>query len=499
MHSVSVASPKKSTGGGKYSDNGQTKMDKWNEESEAKKIIENNIYGVDVNPESVAVTKLALFLKIAERGKKLSGLTNNIKVGNSLISDKSIDEMAFDWEEQFPEKFDAVVGNPPYVQLSMDSEVKQNVKEYLKKRFESSMGRLNTFGFFTRLGIDTLKDHGLLGLIIPNTILTQDYYEKLREMILDSCKIESIVSFSDLPFKDAVVENIILILRKTDSKEERMKNDVKVFTINDTLSFVIQNKITQKIFYESRKKTFGIFWSDHMFSLKTKIEANSSRFGKFFEINQAIALKHDRAKYIAKQKKNESYKKVIDGRNMNRYSLTWGGDYLKYDINAIHSCKREDIFLSSEKLFFRRVGDRLIATFDDERFYALNTLVVMNKKPEIQTSILYFLSIFNSKLLNYYYQTFLKSTKTVFSEIQARQVADLPMKIADQNTEKKMIALVDKMLSFHKCLDEVDNEKTNERIKIEEKISITDNEIDELVYKLYGITEDEKKIIESDD
>ena len=99
--------------------------------------------------------------------------------------------------------------------------------------------------------------------------------------------------------------------------------------------------------------------------------------------------------------------------------------------------------------------------------------------------------------MNYYYQTFLKSTKTVFSEIQARQVADLPMKIADQNTEKKMIVLVDKMLSFHKCLDEVDNEKTNERIKIEEKISITDNEIDELVYKLYNITEEEKKIIES--
>ena len=60
-----------------------------------------------------------------------------------------------------------------------------------------------------------------------------------------------------------------------------------------------------------------------------------------------------------------------------------------------------------------------------------------------------------------------------------------------------MITLVDKMLSLHKCLDEVDNEKTNERIKIEEKISITDNEIDELVYELYNITEEEKKIIES--
>ena len=114
----------------KYSDNGQAKMDKWNEESEAKEIIENNIYGVDINPESAEITKLALFLKIAERGKKLSELTNNIKVGNSLISDKSIDKMAFNWELEFPQifydendkervntGFNVVIGNPPYLNI----------------------------------------------------------------------------------------------------------------------------------------------------------------------------------------------------------------------------------------------------------------------------------------------------------------------------------------------------------------------------------------------
>ena len=483
----------------KYSDNGQTKMDKWNEESEAKKIIESNIYGVDVNPESVAVTKLALYLKIAERGKKLSGLTNNIKVGNSLISDKSIDEMAFDWEEQFPEKFDVVIGNPPYVQLSMDNKVRQNVKEYLIKRFESSMGRLNTFGFFTRFGIDILKNDGLFGFIIPNTILTQDYYEKLREMILDSCKIESIVSFSDLPFKDAVVENIILILRKTDSKEERMKNDVKVFNVNDTLSFVIQNKITQKIFLESRKYVFGIFWDKNILLLKEKLETDSEMLCDFLDVNQAIALRHDRQKWVTTNKSAKNAKPLlIGGKNINRYSLDWDRSYLIYDLNGIHSSKDESIFLTKEKIIFRRVANRLIATLDTEQFYGLHTLVIMNLKSKVNYNLRYFLAIFNSKLMTYYYQKIFASTKTVFSEIGARQVDLLPIKIPDHKIEKRMILLVDKMLSFHKCLDEVDNEKTNERIKIEEKISITDNEIDELVYKLYGITEDERKVIEEE-
>lgn len=186
---------------------------------------------------------------------------------------------------------------------------------------------------------------------------------------------------------------------------------------------------------------------------------------------------------------------MIDGRHINRYSLKWDGHYLKYDVKAIHSCKREDIFLSTEKLFFRRVGDKLIATLDNQKFYALNTLVVMNKKQYINLGIQYFLALFNSKLMNYYYQNFLKSTKRVFSEIQARQVKNLPIKQIPESQQETIIKLVDKMLSLNKRLNEFGDKKTDERARIEEEIKKTDKEIDELVYKLYGITEEEKEII----
>jgi hypothetical protein len=174
-------------------------------------------------------------------------------------------------------------------------------------------------------------------------------------------------------------------------------------------------------------------------------------------------LKHDREKYLSKIKHDDSYKPVIDGRHINRYSLQWDGSYLRYDINAIHSCKREDIFLQREKLFFRRVSNKLIATLDKRQFYALNTLVVMNKKEGIDLDIRYFLALFNSNLLNFYYKNFLKSTKKVFSEIQAKQVEQLPIKVIDLRnpTEKaihdKLVSLADKMLTlkkqYHKTLD----------------------------------------------
>ena len=142
---------------GKYSHVGKKKkselsqyvtFDKEIEGQEVRTIIQNNIFGVDINEEAIEITQLNLFLKLATSSNQLPDVSKNLRVGNALIDDKSIDPKAFDWKQVFPEKFDVVIGNPPYVQLSMDSEVKQNVKEYLKKRFESSMGRLNTFGFF---------------------------------------------------------------------------------------------------------------------------------------------------------------------------------------------------------------------------------------------------------------------------------------------------------------------------------------------------------------
>ena len=90
-----------------------------------KSILENNLYGVDINEESVEIAKLSLWLRTAEKGRKLSDLNHNIKCGNSLIDDPEIaGEKAFDWKKEFPEimkagGFDVVIGNPPYVRAEL--------------------------------------------------------------------------------------------------------------------------------------------------------------------------------------------------------------------------------------------------------------------------------------------------------------------------------------------------------------------------------------------
>lgn len=189
---------------------------------------------------------------------------------------------------------------------------------------------------------------------------------------------------------------------------------------------------------------------------------------------------------------------MIDGREIGRYRLSWAGSFLEYDVEKIHSCRRRDIFDASEKLFFRRVGEGLIATYDNAQFYALNTLVVLTPKAAYAGPIKAVLGWFNSRCINWYFRTFLKSSKRTFSEIQARQVAQLPFPKTLANGDRGAASLsqrVDTILSLRNRL--ATEQLPQRREQIQREIDATDRQIDQLVYQLYGLTDDEIAIVEA--
>ncbi|MBW4639315.1 MAG: N-6 DNA methylase [Gloeocapsa sp. UFS-A4-WI-NPMV-4B04] len=125
-------------------------------------ILSNNLYGVDLSPESVEITKLSLWLKTAERGKTLTYLDDNIKVGNSIVDDFEVTDYAFNWNAEFPHVFaaggfDVAIGNPPYVR----QEFLSPIKPYLQTHYESYDGVADLYTYFYEKGLKILKPRDL--------------------------------------------------------------------------------------------------------------------------------------------------------------------------------------------------------------------------------------------------------------------------------------------------------------------------------------------------
>ncbi len=361
----------------------------------------------------------------------------------------------FHWELEFPEVFftptglkpqaergfDIVMGNPPYVQIAMDSIISADLRPYLLSRYQSSMGRLNTFGFFVRFAMETSCADGFTSMIVPNTLLTMPYYAELRGYILLRSRIRRLLMLETMPFDSAIVENVVFVAQIDWDVGSRSTSQVQIDQpklVDGKLAFSPSNKaVLQSNFDNAKDHTFGVSLVAEHLDLRRKIEHATRPLGSLANINQAIALKHDRSAYISNQRLDSSYKPLLDGRDIGRYQLVFANAWLKYDSDAIHSCKREDIFLAKEKLLFRRVGDSLVACYDEEQYYALNTLVVITPKLNAP-SLRFLLALINSNLLNWFFLTFLKSSKQVFSEIQARQLAQLPIVSWDETTERSI-------------------------------------------------------------
>ncbi len=178
-------------------------------------ILENNIFGVDINDESVEIAKLSLWLRTAQKGRKLTSLNNNIKCGNSLIADKSVaGEKAFDWKSEFPQVFskggfDVIIGNPPYVTKLKPKEI-----SFFQKNYITIQGKkYDLFRLFYEKTIPLTKHLGIHGFIVPDVILNLPQASILRSHILDNYSIIRINTISNNPFQQVQLEPVITIIR----------------------------------------------------------------------------------------------------------------------------------------------------------------------------------------------------------------------------------------------------------------------------------------------
>ena len=186
-----------------------------------RQILQNNLYGVDLNAEAVQICQLSLWVKTAARGKVLTSLDKTICQGNSVIHDRDVHPKAFNWKAEFPEVFeqggfDVVVGNPPYVR----QELLKPHKPYFQNAYESFHGMADLYVYFYELGIRVLKPGGLLSFIVTNKWMKAGYGEALRRFFGEKAWIESVVDFGHAKqiFEEADVFPSIIVARKPDDR-----------------------------------------------------------------------------------------------------------------------------------------------------------------------------------------------------------------------------------------------------------------------------------------
>jgi methylase of polypeptide subunit release factors len=489
--------------------------------TERKRILLNNIFGVDIDPQAVEVTKLSLLLKVLEgenaqtisqqlkffHERALPDLGSNIKCGNSLIGPDFYEQQmnllddeerlrinVFDWQAEFPEimkagGFDAVIGNPPYV-LGRET-FDDRMKEYLSARYISFGGKYDLYVYFTEKATNLLMDSGRLGYILPNTLLANENATNLRMMILDQTQIEVIKTFEARVFEKAQVESVVIILQRT---ENSTRNHILVEGNGKSV-------IPQAAFRQELKYRFNININPAVDKLIGKIQSISVPLGTLTDICIGIQLggssgDDKKESFLSKVVKDRTHKKVLDGRDINRYSTNWNGFYVRYG-DWLHRKRDEKYFLNA-KIMIRQIGKTPFATIDEGSFYTLNTIYNLINTSNL--SLHYFLGIINSKLGFWFWVKKNFDFKTIFPKIKKAQIEAIPIRAlqlanpTDKSCHDRMVELVERMLALHKQLAaaKIEHEKT----ALQRQIEATDRQIDALVYELYGLTEEEIKIVE---
>jgi len=548
--------------------------------AERKRILLNNIFGVDVDTQAVEVTKLSLLLKVLEgeteqslqplfhflRERALPDLGDNIKCGNSLIGpdyyehrqmDLLSDEEryrinVFDWQKEFAEilkagGFDVVIGNPPYVRQESFSEL----KDYFDRHYEAFDGVADLYAYFMEKGIKLLRDGGLFSIIVSSSFMRATYGEPLRRTLKKRAAVVRIVDFGGLPVfanaKDTYV--CIPLLAKGGTQKRIEVSKVDSLEIRNLTGHVAANHFT--IPYERLSSEAWSLKSDAEAAVFAKVMKAGKPLGEYVDrrffrgvtsgLNDAFIIDAEtKRRLIAKDKRSaELIHPLLGGEDIRRYIFHETGLWLIFtrrgvDIDRYPAIRehlghwKEDLtpkrdkkakrgrkpgryhwyeiqddvayheVFDGPKLIFPDIAKGPRFCLDTERHYLANTAYCLG------TDDLYLLGVLNSRLF-----WFAISNISIPFGIRAGQyryrliyqyMNRIPIHVidftntADRSRHERLVKLVEQMLTLHR--QHATARTPQEQTGLARQITATDAQIDRLVYDLYGLTEDEIRIVE---
>lgn len=474
------------------------------------RLLTNNIYGVDLDKQAIEITRLNLLLNAIEPSYKLPLLSGNIKVGNSLISGNEEElkkyfgkewnkKEAFNWEEEFQNifkgnnpGFDVIIGNPPWVSLKGKQKslsLPEKEIEYLLRKYNCDTYRPNLFEMFIWKSLSLLKKGGILSFIVPDRLCANEQFVKIRKFILENFSIKKL--WFRVKFPGIIGDTVIFVL-----KNEKPNNNYIEVAEYPNREFI---ELSQKVFRD--RPDYSLFYiNKDIFEIFNKIlkSKKTQTLSEMAETSVGFIAKEGK---ITRNKKDEKQIPVIKGENVVRYNISGNFWFEFVKENLAGGTQDKEKLEAANKIFLRKTGSTLMASFCEKNYFypeqSLYFIYTLNRR-----EAMYLLAILNSKLMNVFYCNFAVTNRDATPQLKKIDLDKFPIYKIDSLNKKEekqheeLIQLVDKIIELNKEIKSEPN-KSDKWYKIREKIEKTDEIINQKVYKIYNLTQEEIKIIEN--
>jgi adenine-specific DNA-methyltransferase len=390
--------------------------------------------------------------------------------------------------------FDIVIGNPPYVFIRGNNFDETERCYYSTWYFQGIVpstrgksrqsGKINTFSLFLARSIKLLKKGGILGFIVPNTILRTTTSDVIRKLIVTSAIVEEIVDLQDGVFSGVVASTVILIL----AKEIKDTNDHRVLVkhgVQDLGAGVFQSHLVdQARFLTNPACVFDIHVDDQFARIFKKMQTGSFCMGDICsQIIEGLVTRRGDELFTSDPTKPKA-KKLLRGKDIDRYCIHWRPDqYIIFEPSLLHRPRPVIIHEAPAKLVAQRIGGGafpLRVAYDDRQYYVFASInaIILNDPPrigDITYGYKYILAILNSTLMNAFYLLNFSNKSSLTVNVSKTFLENLAIKPAEPRVQSCISTLVDYLLVLHEhAIDE------------KEIISFLDAELlDALIFTLY--------------
>ncbi|ESU19178.1 Type I restriction-modification system methyltransferase subunit [Flavobacterium cauense R2A-7] len=393
----------------------------------------------------------------------------------------------FDPEWMFGvEKFDVVIGNPPYVQIK---QIDAESKKRFTNSFKFATGRFNLFYLFIEITKKFSKENSITSYIVPDRLLLNTQCADIRKYLLTEQNINEIIAFGELVFESAIVDSIII----TYSNSKRNKDFIKALTncSIESLKSPKRTEIPYSHIDNSPNNQLDLNYNLEISNLINKIRNNCELYGNICNVKDGIIQSKIPDLLFLKDRKDEFSKKILFGRDIDSYKINWNNNWVNYNEVAMKSAEalrggnglrlRNSSLFENKKILTRQTSDSIIAAYDVDNFYYANTLhgAVIQ---DVSYDPLYLLGVLNSKLITFYYRTITAEEGKVFAQVKIELLKLLPIK--KTKDQQKIIDIVNALINQIK----IDDNNTNDNYI---------DQIDLLVYKLYELSYDEVLVVDA--